>query len=86
MSAADAPNRGSVFTFEQFKILTTTLFDRELGIPFPTWLNKRFMAISLLFGALRSEQFCRFRHGGLAAIEWLMDNKSADHRIMVMDS
>ena len=86
MSAADAPNKGSVFTFEEFKVLTTTLFDRELGIPFPKWLNKRFMAISLLLGALRSEQFCRFRKGGLRSIEWLMDNKDTDHRIAVMVS
>ena len=86
MSAADAPNKGSVFTFEEFKVLTTKLFDPEQGIPFPTWLSKRFMAISHLLGALRSEQFSRFRKGGLRSIEWLMDNKDTDHRIAVMDS
>ena len=86
MSAADAPNKGSVFAFEEFKVLTTTLFDPELGIPFPEWLSKRFMAISLLLGALRSEQFCRFRKGGLGSIEWLMNSKDTDHCIAVMAS
>ena len=76
----------SLGTDEEFKVLTTKLFDPEQGIPFPKWLSKRFMAISHLLGALRSEQFSRFRKGGLRSIEWLMDNKDTDHRIAVMDS
>jgi len=79
ISAVDAPNRGSVFSFEEFKVLTTTIFAIALGIPFPVWLRQRFMGTTLLFGALRSEQFHRFRKGGLESIEYLYDNKDADH-------
>ena len=78
-SAVDAPNRGSVFTFEEFKILATTSYDPAKGVAFPVFIQKRFMGTTLLFGALRSEQFTRFRKGGLEAIEWLHDNKDENH-------
>ena len=78
-SAVGAPNRGSVFNFQEFQALSTTLFDSSIGIPFPVWIQKRFMATSLLFGALRSEQLDRFRKGGLESIEFLTDNKNTDH-------
>ena len=78
-SAVGAPNRGSVFNFQEFQALSTTLFDSSIGIPFPVWIQKRFMATSLLFGALRSEQLDRFRKGGLESIEFLADNKNTDH-------
>ena len=38
----------------------------------------RFCAVTLLLGCLRSEQFNRFREGGLSAIEWLRANR--DHQ------
>ena len=78
-SAVDAPNRGSVFSFEEFKILVTTCYDPAKGVPFAVVTQKRFMGISLLLGALRTEQFTRFRKGGLEAIEWLRDNIDANH-------
>ena len=80
LSAVDAPNRGSVFSFEEFKVLVTTGYDPAKGVPFAVVIQKRFMAITLLLGALRTEQFSRFRKGGLEAIEWLHDNKDEDHR------
>ena len=79
VSAVDAPNRGSVFSFEEFKLLTTITFDAKKGIPFPVWIRKRFLGVTLLFGALRSEQLHRFRKGGLKSIEYLLDNKDDDH-------
>ena len=79
-SAVGAPNQGSVFNFQEFQALSTTLFDSSMGLPFPVWIQKRFMATSLLFGALRSEQLERFRQGGLESIEFLTDNKNTDHQ------
>ena len=78
-SAVGAPNRGSVFSFEEFKILVMTCYDPAKGVPFAVVTQKRFMGISLLLGALRTEQFTRFRKGGLEAIEWLRDNIDANH-------
>ena len=79
-SAADAPNRGSVFSFEEFQVLATTEFAIALALPFPVWIQKRFIALTLLFGALRSEQLDRFRQGGLQAIEFLDTNRDEDHQ------
>lgn len=79
-SAKDAPNRGSVFEFDEFRTLVTTTFKPE-DVCFPVWVLKRFMAVSLLLGALRSEQFDRFREGGLASIEFLRENRDENHHI-----
>ena len=84
ISAQDANNKGSVFTFDEFRKLSTTLFDPSLGIPFPEWVLKRFMAITLLFGALRTEQFNRFREGGLESVEFLPTNIDKDHRLSIL--
>ena len=78
-SAVDAPNRGSVFSYEEFRILATTTYDPAKGVPFHVFIQYRFMGTTLLFGALRSEQFDRFRKGGLEAIEYLRDNRDTDH-------
>ena len=42
------------------------------------WIMLRFCAVTILLGCLRSEQFNRFREGGLSAIEWLRANR--DHQ------
>ena len=78
-SARNAPNKGSIFRFEDFRTLLTKGYNRETGMPFPVWVNKRFLAMCVLLGALRSEQLNRFREGGLASIEWLRDNRGRDH-------
>ena len=41
----------------------------------------RFCAVTLLLGCLRSEQFNRFREGGLEAVEWIRNNLDRDERI-----
>ena len=83
-SAKGAANRGSVFSFDDFRRLVTTVFadvaDKH-DIHFPDFMLQRFMAVSLLLGALRSEQFERFRSGGLGSIEFLRDNKDENHYI-----
>ena len=78
-SAKDAPNKGSVFRFEEFKVLLTQGYSKESGMPFPEWVNKRFLALCILLGALRSEQLNRFREGGLASIEFIKNNIGRDH-------
>ena len=78
-SAADAPNRGSVFKFEEFQKLITTMYNRACNSAFPVWVLYRFIAVSLLLGALRSKQFKRFREGGLEAIEYVRENRDVDH-------
>ena len=78
-SAKDAPNKGSVFRFDEFKVLLTKGYSKESGMPFPGWVNKRFLALCVLLGALRSEQLNRFREGGLSSIEWIRDNIGRDH-------
>ena len=78
-SAKDAPNKGSVFRFDEFKVLLTQEYSKESGMPFPEWVNKRFLALCILLGALRSEQLNRFREGGLASIEFIKNNIGRDH-------
>ena len=79
VSAQDAPNRGSVFTFDEFKTLVTTRFEDIQDICFPNFILNRFIAVSLLLGALRTEQLDRFRRGGLNAIEFQRENKDKNH-------
>ena len=74
-SSKDAPNKGYVFSFEEFSQLLSARWNKELEVDFVTWIMKRFMAVSFLLGALRSEQFDRFRCGGLESIEWDRENK-----------
>ena len=78
-SSKDAPNKGSIFRYADFRTLLTKGYDRETGMPFPVWVNKRFLALCILLGALRSEQLNRFREGGLSSIEWIRDNVGRDH-------
>ena len=78
ISAQDAPNRGAVFKFEEFRQLVTTTWSPDCSVSFPVFILKRFMAVTYLLGALRSKQFERFRSGGLEAIEYLRDNRD-DH-------
>ena len=79
VSAQTAPNRGSVFSFEEFKKLVTAKFEDVEDICFPTFILKRFRAVSLLLGALRTEQLDRFRTGGLNRIEFQRNNKDKNH-------
>ena len=51
---------------------------KKVKIDLIKWILLRFSAVTLLLGCLRSEQFNRFREGGLRAIEWLRDNR--DHQ------
>ena len=76
-SAKDAPNKGCIFSFEEFRKIVTTTWTPDCNVDFCKWMLKRFMCVTHLLGALRSEQFDRFRRGGLDAIEWLRDNR--DH-------
>ena len=73
-SAKDAPNKGSIFTFEEFKALVTTEWSPDCGENFIAWISARFPAVTLLLGALRSEQFDRFRKAGLDGITFNYGN------------
>jgi len=79
LSSTRAKNRaGEVFTFDEFKCLLFSVWtpgvENEYTSDFVTYmvhfsLNAyKFMAMTLLLGALRTEQFERFRKGGLEAI------------------
>ena len=78
-SAVDAPNKGSVFSVEEFKKLALTPYDESSKIAFPVWCQHRFMGISILLAALRTEQFRRFRKGGLEGIEFLRNNRDENY-------
>ena len=78
-SSQDSP-KGFVFNFEEFRKLVTTRYEPARGIDFLTWITSRFPAVTLLLGALRSEQLERFRLGGMEAITWLHNNVD-DHYI-----
>ena len=77
VSARDAPNKGAIFSFEEFSSLVTSTWTPDCSVDFSMWILQRFMAVTFLLGALRSEQFDRFRLGGLESIEELSDNR--DH-------
>ena len=46
-----------------------------MEIDFANWITLRFMANTLLLGALRNEQLERFRKGGLKSIEWNREHR-----------
>ena len=75
-SAKDAPNRGSVFSFEEFHDVVVSEWSAECGTNLADWLSKKFMTLSLLLGALRTEQFDRFRHCGLKNVIFDLENRN----------
>ena len=81
VSARNAPNKGTIFSFEEFRTIITTPWSPDCRADFSLWMNQRFMAVTLLLGALRSEQFDRFRKGGLDSVEWNRDNR--DHHCVL---
>ena len=84
-TAKTSPNRaGSVFAYDEFRRLLLTPY-KKAAVDLIEWIMLRFCAVTLLLGCLRSEQFNRFRDGGLAAIEWLRDNqdRQGKHRPVV---
>ena len=81
-SARNASNRGFVFEFDEFRQLVTTEWSPDCGIDFIRWISARFPAVTLLLGALRSEQLDRFRGAGLQGIDFNRDNKDNHHLIV----
>ena len=77
MTAHDAPNRGAVFAFEEFRQIVLHKYSVDCPTNFVDWIQKKFMAVTLLLGALRTEQFDRFRCGGLRNIKWEPENRNA---------
>ena len=80
ISAQNAPNKGAIFQFEEFRQLLTTEWSPDCGKDFIAWISARFSATTLLLGALRSEQFDRFRKAGLKGIAFNYDNKDNHYR------
>jgi len=77
-TSKDAPNRaGKVFTVHEFKSLLTTIWIVSMAsqISLVEWIILGFCAKSFLLGALRMEQFERFRAGGLASITFYRNNR-----------
>ena len=84
-SSKSSPNRaGSVFAYDEFRRLLMTPYRKD-ALDLIEFILLRFSSVTLLLGCLRSEQFNRFREGGLDAIEWLRDNLDAQgkHRPVV---
>ena len=70
---------GSVFSYDEFRRLLMTKY-KKAKIDLIEWIMLRFSAVTLLLGCLRSEQFNRFREGGLSAIAWLRANRDRQGR------
>ena len=100
-TAKDAPNRaGKVFRIFEFKKLLTALWIVAMAdqISLVEWIILSFCAKSFLLGALRAEQFERFRAGGVSGITFYLDNRDdegnrhpirtqrADSRIVLQQS
>ena len=76
-TAKDAPNRaGKVFRIFEFKRLLTTCWIVSMAseISLVEWIILAFCAKSFLLGALRAEQFERFRLGGVTGITFYREN------------
>ena len=85
-SAKTSPNRaGSVFAYDEFRRLLTTSFKESGGLDLIEYVMLRFSAVTLLLGALRSEQFNRFREGGLKSVEVLRDNIDNEGNLRPVD-
>ena len=63
-SAVGAPNSGGIFTVKEMKTLTQWEWTPECLICFVEWMLLRFQCITMLFAALRHENFDRWRHVG----------------------
>jgi len=71
-----APNRaGKVFSFTEFKTLLTKNWDESTNLCLAKFLVQSFCAKTFLLGALRTKQFLRFRHGGLASVRVVRDQR-----------
>ena len=74
-------NRGKVFTINEFKLLLTAVWVASMApeaggpICFADWLILAFCAKTFLLGALRTEQFERFRAGGVRSITFYDSNR-----------
>lgn len=87
-------SKGFIFSFEEFQRLLTTEWTPACGTSFVAWITARFPAISLLLGALRSEQFDRFRIAGLKGVTFNYDNhdnhqlheKQCDEKSVIKES
>ena len=76
-SAKDAPNRaGKVFRIFEFRQLLMSVWIVSMAnqISLVDWIILAFCAKSFLLGALRAEQFDRFRKGGVSGITFYRDN------------
>lgn len=69
-SAVGAPNRGGIFTVDEMKTLTQWSWLPDCGISFVNWLLLRFQCITMLFAALRQENFDRWRHVGTKGLHF----------------
>ena len=79
-SSRNAPNKGGVFKFEEFRKMVLEEYNQALHkVPFPTWMTDRFMAVTFLLAALRTAQHNRFRQGGLKAVTWYRENRDENH-------
>ena len=68
LEVKDAPNRaGKVFTIHEFKKLLTMMWIVTMSdsISLVEWIILAFCAKTFLLGALRNENFQRFRNGGV---------------------
>ena len=77
-TSEDAPNRaGKVFTSNEFKKLLVSLWVVAMAdkISLVEWIVLAFCAKSFLLGALRAEQFDRFRGQGMQSITFYRENR-----------
>ena len=77
-TAEDAPNRaGKVFTSNEFKKLLMSVWVVAMAdkISLVDWILLAFCAKSFLLGALRAEQFDRFRAQGMESITFYRENQ-----------
>ena len=75
-----ARNRGRPFSFNQFRSIMLTQWNPDKhDISFVNFKLLQFSSHTMLLGALRSEQYDRFRAGGLKSITFDEHNRDRDN-------
>ena len=81
LSAVGAPNQGGIFTVDEMKTLTQWKWRPDCGVSFVNWLLLRFQCTTMLFSALRQENFDRWRQVGTKGLRFDYDHLDDEGKV-----
>ena len=86
MSESSSHNSGGIFSVGELKILMAWKWTKESGICFVNWILLRFQFITMLFCALRTENYERFRQVNLEGLKFHRDHRERGQLCPLMNA